>query len=144
MEIATAGERARRSCPTHTPERPAGSPPHLSVHLSSTEGVAPLSITGQGHRRDETAPVFYTHGADPTGVHHNAAVAWEVYGPQEEDYRALPPPRMRPNMTRTGTRREITTSITLDQPGRYRLRVSTVDVAGRSTVEWIPMVVRVP
>lgn len=145
VEIASAGETRPQILPhARTPERPAGSPPHLSVHLSSTEGAAPLSITARAIVEETSAPVFYTHGADPAGVHHNAAVAWELYGPEEEDQRALPPPRMRPNVTRTGTRREITTNFTLDQPGAYRLRVSSVDVAGRSAVEWIPIAVRVP
>jgi hypothetical protein len=68
------------------------------------------------------SPVFYTTGADATGVYQNARVYWELYGPEEMDMRIVPPGEaVRFQLTRAG---------------RYRLRAAIADEAGRSTVVW--------
>lgn len=84
------------------------------------------------------APVWYTLGADTAGVHRNAAVAWELFGPNEEDYLFLMPDKLEPDTRRTATGWESTTTFRLTSGGGgvYRLRAATVDTAGRSTVVW--------
>ena len=123
------------------PGRPAGLPPALEVVLSFQQGPAPLRITARAQVTETTAPVYYTHGTDPSGVYHNAYVAWELFGPGEEDYRGLTPPGLRPRVTTTGKTSEATIEFGLNRAGTYRLRAATVDMAGRSTVKWIPVVV---
>ena len=123
------------------PVRPSGLPPALEVVLSTTQGSAPLRISARAHATQTTAPLYYTLGADPKGVYHNALVAWELYGPGEEDYRVLTPPGLRPQVSTTGGEREVTLEFVLPRPGKYRLRAAAVDLAGRSTVRWTPIVV---
>jgi hypothetical protein len=123
------------------PVRPSGIPPGLAVELSAREGKAPLEITARASVVENSAPVFYTYGTDSAGVYHNAVVAWEIYGPGEEDYRHLQPAGLKPRVTRKDSSYEVTVNFTLARPGNYRLRTATVDLAGRTTVTWTPMVV---
>ncbi|MBI3849137.1 MAG: hypothetical protein HY298_02430 [Verrucomicrobia bacterium] len=123
------------------PARPPGIPPGLAVKLSAREGKAPLEITARASVAEKSAPVFYTYGTDTEGVYHNAVVAWEIYGPGEEDYRHLQPAGLKPRVTRKDSSYDVTVNFTLNRPGHYRLRTATVDLAGRSTVTWTPMVV---
>jgi hypothetical protein len=123
------------------PARPEGRPPALTVKLSTTEGTAPLEIRAQAEVAETSAPVYYTYGADADGVYRNALVAWELYGPGEEDYRALMPEGLKPTITKHGSNTEVTVSFSLRHPGSYRLRAATVDLAGRSTVTWTPITV---
>jgi len=71
---------------------------------------------------ETNADVFYTTGADSGGVYRNARFYWELYGPEEEDLRIIPPGE--------------TVRFQLPKPGAYRLRVATADRSGRSTVVW--------
>jgi len=119
-----------------TPPRPSGAPPQLAVALSARRGRAPLQVRARATVVQTDAPVFYTFGADTEGVYHNAVVAWELYGPAEEDYRVLTPPRFKPRVRPDGNRYEVVTDFRLDRPGRYRLRAATVDLAGRTAVTW--------
>ncbi len=123
------------------PVRPSGIPPRLGVELSAKEGKVPLEITAKASVVEESAPVFYTYGTDTEGVYHNAAVAWEIYGPSEEDYRHLQPTGLKPQVTRTDSGYEVTVNFTLARPGNYRLRTATVDLAGRTSVTWTSIVV---
>ena len=123
------------------PVRPDGLPPALKVLLSTNQGSAPLRISARAQAAQTTAPLYYTLGADPKGVYHNAVVAWELYGPGEEDYRVLTPPGLRPQVAATDGRCEVTLEFLLPRPGNYRLRAAAVDLAGRSTVRWTPIVV---
>jgi hypothetical protein len=68
------------------------------------------------------ADVYYTTGADSGGVYRNARFYWELYGPEDEDMRIIPPGE--------------TVRFQLAKPGPHRLRVATVDRSGRSTVVW--------
>ena len=68
------------------------------------------------------ADVYYSTGADSGGVYRNARFYWELYGPEDEDMRIIPPAE--------------TVRFQLGKPGLYRLRVATVDRSGRSTVVW--------
>jgi hypothetical protein len=118
------------------PSRPDGDPPKLIVSLSAIYGKAPLMITARAVVAEQSAPVYYTLGADSEGVYHNAVVAWELYGPGDEDYRFLMPPGLRPAVHRTSDGYEVEVHFPLERPGSYRLRAATVDMAGRSTVSW--------
>jgi hypothetical protein len=80
--------------------------------------------------------VYYTYGADKKGTYYNAYVAWELYGPHEEDYRSVTPDGLRPDVKQQGQLIEVRTDFLLTRPGTYRLRAATVDLAGRCTVVW--------
>jgi hypothetical protein len=123
------------------PLRPPGEPPELTLSISTNRGVAPLAVVARATVRETGAPVYYTFGADTQGVYHNAMVAWELYGPEEEDYRFLTPPGYRPSVTQRQGSAEVVTSFRLDRAGHYRLRAATTDTEGRSTVHWVPIVV---
>jgi len=123
------------------PARPAGTPPQLEISLSDAEGKAPLEITARASVVEKSAPAFYTFGADHAGVYHNAVVAWEIYGPSDADYRFLQPSGLKPNVVRKDQGFEVAVSFTLGRPGNYRLRAATVDLAGRTSVVWKPIVV---
>jgi hypothetical protein len=86
--------------------------------------------------------VYYTVGADTEGVYHNAKVAWEIYGPGDEDYLFLRPDNLKPHVREIAGATEIEATVRLSRPGSYRLRASTVDTAGRTTVVWRPFSVR--
>lgn len=140
VEVRTAGRaRSEVFSQARKAERPEGAPPKLAVTLSTTRGVAPLVVSAEARVEETSAPVYYTHGTDPAGVCHNAVVAWELYGPHDEDQRQLAPPALRPTVRQAGRVHTATMEFTVSQPGRYRLRAATVDRAGRSTVEWIPI-----
>jgi hypothetical protein len=95
-----------------------------------------MQVTARAGVVPTDAPVFYTFGADTDGVCQNAVVAWELYGPAEEDYRLVTPPRLKPHVRQDGNRYEVVTDFRLDRPGPYRLRAATVDLTGRTTVTW--------
>ncbi|MCP5527005.1 MAG: hypothetical protein H7A47_09390 [Verrucomicrobiales bacterium] len=135
VEIETAAGRQVRDG-ARVPERPEGRPPSLAVGLSSRTGRAPLRITARATVRETAAPVYYTFGTDAGGVYRNAVVAWELYGPGEEDNRDLRPEGLKPRVTRTAEGHEVETTFVLDRPGEYRLRASTVDLAGRTAIVW--------
>ncbi|MCC7374209.1 MAG: hypothetical protein IT581_06120 [Verrucomicrobiales bacterium] len=124
-----------------TPPRPPGQPPILEVALSSVRGRAPLEVDAIARVEETTAPVYYTHGADPAGIYHNAVVLWELFGPTEADYRFLSPPQLRPTTRTTGTTHEVRTRFSLGQAGTYRLRAATCDLAGRTTVQWTTLTI---
>jgi hypothetical protein len=119
-----------------SPARPAGAPPILHLKLSATRGTAPLEIDARAEVIETSARVYYTLGADREGVCHNAYVAWELYGPNDEDYRFLGPEDLQPRVTRQAEGVEVETRFRLQRAGTYRLRAATVDVAGRSMVAW--------
>ena len=68
-------------------------------------------------------------------------VLWELFGPGEEDYlflnRSCPA-----SIVRDGNAWGVRTRFSLSQPGSYRLRAATVDMAGRTAVVWMPIVVK--
>jgi hypothetical protein len=124
-----------------TPARPSGSPPDLTVALSATSGKAPIEIKARADVVETTAPVFYTHGADRKGVFNNAVVDWELYGPNEEDYRSLMPQGYAPRVIKNGKQFQAAVTFQLSKPGTYRLRAATVDLAGRSALTWTSITV---
>jgi hypothetical protein len=131
----TLPDRAR------TPIRPPGPAPTLRVELSANQGSAPLHVQARAQITETSAPVYYTYGTDSKGVYHNTYVTWEIYGPEEEDYRFLSPEGSKTTVKRQDHQIEAGTSFTLNRSGNYRLRAATVDLAGRSTVAWSSIVV---
>lgn len=121
-----------------TSPNPEGAPPKLELSID-TRG---LEIVATARVTETAAPVFYTFGADRKGVYQNAAVAWEIYGPQEEDRRFVVPDGLAPNVRWADGVADVETRIRVDKPGNYRLRAATVDMAGRTTVEWRDIMIR--
>lgn len=106
--------------------------PELSVDIQLETRKATARV------KERYAPVYYTHGADPAGVYHNAMVLFELYGPGEEDYQFLMPKDMRPNV-RIVSQGVAQVEAALPQSlanGKYRLRAAATDTMGRSTVVW--------
>ena len=133
VELTTDGRRSMRKGP-RAPERPAGKPPQLSVELSAQDNAAPNTFTARARVTEGASPVYYTTGTDERGVYQNVMVVWELYGPREEDYRTLAS-----RVTQLPAADQpawVETTFTVSQPGRYRLRAATTDLAGRSTVVW--------
>jgi hypothetical protein len=116
--------------------RPAGLAPRLTVTVAARGGEKAIEITALAKVVETAAPVYYTLGADTEGVYHNAMVAWELYGPEDEDYLFLMPDKLKPVVRKSGGGGEVETKFQIEKAGRYRLRASTVDLAGRSTVVW--------
>lgn len=123
------------------PARPSGEPPELTVAFTAQGDEKTLQVTALAKVRETTAPVYYTVGADTEGTYHNAMVAWELYGPEEEDYLFLMPDNLKPTVRKTANGGEVECRFAIEKPGRYRLRASTVDLAGRSTVAWKNLVI---
>ncbi|MCZ6678185.1 MAG: hypothetical protein O7E52_13140 [Candidatus Poribacteria bacterium] len=119
-----------------TPIRPNGIPPQLTVDLSTAQGKAPLEITACATIVKGWGSIYYTRGADETGIYNNEMVLWELFGPAEEDYRFLNGER--PKARFDGEARIYTVEIdfNIERPGTYRLRAATVDMAGRTAVVW--------
>jgi len=46
------------------------------------------------------------------------------------------PDKLKPVVRKSGVGGEVETKFQIEKAGRYRLRASTVDLAGRSTVVW--------
>lgn len=46
------------------------------------------------------------------------------------------PDKLKPTVRKNKNGAEVETKFKIEQAGRYRLRASTVDLAGRSTVVW--------
>jgi hypothetical protein len=133
VEITADGRRTLRKGP-RVPERPAGKPPQLAVELA---GISEHlhSFTARARLTEGSAPVYCTAGADRRGVYHNVLVLWELFGPGAEDYRQLSGRVTSP--LNAGSRPGVVeTQFTVEQPGRYRLRAATTDLAGRSIVVW--------
>jgi len=124
------------------PDRPDGNPPQLAVKLSDETGKSPLQISARAYLTEGSSPVYYTLGANRKGIYKNVKVFWELYGPEEEDYRFLldwnREPRIRDEVTRT----RVDIQFTISKPGKYRLRAATVDLAGRTAVVWRNIIVK--
>ncbi|MCX6623246.1 MAG: hypothetical protein NTY38_19710, partial [Acidobacteria bacterium] len=98
-----------------------------------------LDVTAHARVEETTAPVYYTMGTDSNGIYHNQMVAFELYGPEEQDHRFLSPDRLRPRVKREGNSADVEMRFPISRPGSYRLRAATVDLAGRTTVVWTPL-----
>ncbi|MFB3789344.1 MAG: hypothetical protein ACE15F_23540 [bacterium] len=141
VEVETNGNRVLYDG-ARTPQRPDGTPPRISIVLAPEQGTAPLAITARAVLREGSSPVYYTPGADEHGVYHNRKIFWELYGPEEEDYRAVNPVKSEPVIQIDSHTTALENHIQLANPGIYRLRASACDLAGRTAVEWKKIVVK--
>ena len=121
---------------TRTPTRPNGIPPKLTVDVSIPQGKTPLEVCASATVTEGSASVYYTRGADENGIYNNERVLWELFGPEEEDYRFLNREQSKVRIHQTGSTTEVEIRFSLKRPGNYRLRAATVDVAGRTAVAW--------
>jgi len=119
-----------------TPQRPEGEHPLLEVELKSAKENGNFSVTALAEITETTAPVFYTQGAGKDGIYRNTYVLWELYGPEEEDYTDFWKERWDVAIAEEGNSATAEIKFIIPKSGNYRLRVSTTDVAGRSTVVW--------
>ena len=121
---------------TRTPTRPNGIPPKLTVDVSIPQGKTPVQVHACATVTEGSAGVYYTRGADENGIYNNERVLWELFGPEEEDYRFLNREQSKIRIHQTGSATEVEIRFSLKHPGNYRLRAATVDMAGRTAVEW--------
>ncbi|MCC6391750.1 MAG: hypothetical protein IT167_14215 [Bryobacterales bacterium] len=119
-----------------TPPRISGAPPKLTLTLSSHAANGVTEVTARARVEETSAAVYYTYGADNEGIYRNAMVAWEVYGPEEQDQAVLVPEHLKPNVVMDKQGGTVEVRFSLRRPGAYRMRASTVDVSGRTTVVW--------
>jgi hypothetical protein len=119
-----------------TPIRPTGTPPTLTVDVSIPQTDVPLEVHACATITKGSASVYYTRGADASGIYNNEMVLWELFGPEEEDYRFLNRDHSEIRIDQTETIAEAEIRFSLKHPGNYRLRAATADMAGRTAVEW--------
>ena len=143
VDVERDGERLHLDGP-RIPARPDGTPPEISVDLSSVKGTAPLDITARANLTEGASPIYYTSGTNQEGVYVNSKVLWELYGPEEEDYVTLSHEFKDVKVLENGEKSSVEIQFNINRPGRYRLRASTCDIAGRTSVEWKTIVVSAP
>jgi hypothetical protein len=137
IEVRPSGQAAKLLDGPRMPLRAEGRAPELKVTLARDNSQAiPAKFTVKAIVEEQDAPVYYNMGADVEGIYHNAVVLWELYGPREEDYRYLRPEYLQPNVHRDKETWHVQETFTLEIPGMYRLRTSTVDKAGRTVTDW--------
>jgi hypothetical protein len=119
-----------------TPLRPDGIPPGLSVEILTAGKAGLYEVTARAKVKGESAPIFYTQGADKKGIYNNQYVLWELFGPNQEDYNNLWQETWEVYVIEKDSLAEVEIRFDLVKPGNYRLRAAVSDVAGRSTVKW--------
>ena len=92
--------------------------------------------------KEETSPIYYTQGANKDGIYRNVYVLWELYGPEEEDYTDFWNDRWNVSVIEKYNSANVELKFKIEKPGSYRLKVSTSDLAGRSTVVWENIVIK--
>jgi hypothetical protein len=132
VEVVEGTEVSRLADP-RIPARPAGNPPSLVVEVNDRGSG---QYTARAEIREGSSQVYYTMGAGKDGVYENALVCWELYGPEEYDYRYLHWDWPELRIASEGESSSVEVDFTLDKPGNYRLRASVCDLAGRTAVEW--------
>ena len=119
-----------------TPTRPNGIPPTLTVNVSIPQSKTPLEVSASATVTEGSASVYYTRGADDSGIYNNEMVLWELFGPEEEDYRFLNSEQSKIRIDKTESATNVEIRFRLNHPRNYRLRAATVDMAGRTAVAW--------
>ena len=118
------------------PARPNGIPPTLCVDVSILQTDTSFEVQASATVTEGSASVYYTRGANEVGVYNNEMVLWELFGPEEEDYRFLNREQSEICINQTESRTEVEIRFSLERPGNYRLRAATVDMVGRTAVVW--------
>ena len=119
-----------------TPTRPTGIPPTLTVDASISQANTAFEVHACATVTKGSASVYYTRGADKSGIYNNEMVLWELFGPEEEDYRFLNREQSEIRINQTGSVTEVEICFRLKRSGNYHLRAATVDIAGRTAIEW--------
>lgn len=119
-----------------TPTRPSDIPPKLTIDVSVPHGKTPLEVHACATITEGASAVYYTRGADENGIYNNERVLWELFGPAEEDYRFLNREQSEIHINQTEFVTNIEIRFSLKHPGSYHLRAATVDMAGRTAVNW--------
>ena len=119
-----------------TPTRPTGIPPTLTVDASILQLNTAFEVHACATVTKGSASVYYTRGADKRGIYNNEMVLWELFGPEEEDYRFLNREQSEIRINQTGSVTEVEICFCLKRSGDYHLRAATVDIAGRTAIEW--------
>lgn len=119
-----------------TPTRPNGIPPKLTLDVAIPQSQAPLEVHARATVTEGSAAVYYTRGADENGIYNNESVLCELSGPEEEDYSFLNRESSEIHINQEGTAITVDIHFTLKRPGSYRIRAATVDMAGRTAIEW--------
>jgi hypothetical protein len=104
--------------------------------------MAPLEITACATIVQGSAMIYYTLGADAQGVYRNDMALWELFGPEAEDYRFLNWERPKTHFGGDGHKSTVEINFRIERPGNYRLRIATVDLAGRTAVVWKAITVK--
>ncbi len=133
VEVIADGRKTTLPGP-RIPERAAGAAPELIVDISPTEEATPFVLTARAHLKEGSAPIYYTTGTDRRGEYPNVMVLWELYGPDEEDYRTLSG-RLVEGPSADG-QATLEAKAPVSRPGHYRLRAATTDLLGRTHVVW--------
>ena len=118
------------------PTRPTGTPPTLTLDVSISQTNIPLEVRACATVAKGSASVYYTRGADESGIYNNEMILWELFGPEEENYRFLNRDQSEIRIDQTESVAEVEIRFTLNRPGNYRLRAATVDMSGRTAVAW--------
>jgi hypothetical protein len=118
------------------PNRPEGLTPKLSVNVETSSDKSLSSVKAIATVSEGSAPIYYTMGADKNGIYNNQYVLWELYGPEQEDYTDFWNERWDVKVTEEKDSATVKIKFKIKKPGDYRLRVSTADMTGRSTVVW--------
>lgn len=118
------------------PTRPTGIPPTLTLDVAVSQTDAPFEVRACATVTKGSASVYYTRGADESGIYNNEMVLWELFGPEEEDYRFLNRDRSQIRIDQTRSIAEVEIRFLLERSGNYRLRTATVDMVGRTAVAW--------
>ncbi|MEW6234451.1 MAG: hypothetical protein AB1656_03615 [Candidatus Omnitrophota bacterium] len=135
IEVESQGQSEHLDGP-RIPQRPEGDPPQIEIELSAASGKAPLEIAAHARLTEISSLAYYTSGANAQGEYVNSMIFWELYGPQEEDYRILSH-EYRDVVVKTNSKQsKINMNFVIDRPGKYRLRASACDLAGRTAVIW--------
>ncbi|HOX38091.1 MAG TPA: hypothetical protein PL033_08890 [Candidatus Brocadiia bacterium] len=124
------------------PERPDGAPPSLKVGCSMSHPKAPCRVSVEVEAIQGDAPLYYTVGANNSGVYVNEVVLFELFGPEDYDYaflNTIPPVS---TAAEKGSGYLVTKTFMLDKPGAYRLRSAACDLTGRTCVVWTDLVCR--
>ena len=140
VEVTEANETVLHET-ERTPTRPTGIPPTLTVDASISQTDTAFKVQARAIVTEGSAAVYYTRGADKSGIYNNEIVLWELFGPEEENYRFLNREQSEIRIHQMESGAEVEINFRLKHPGNYRLRVATVDMAGRTTVEWKTLIV---
>ena len=135
MEVREGGETILHEG-ARTPTRPEGIPPTLIVDVSIPSTNVPLEVRACATITEGSASLYYTRGADENGIYNNEMVLWELFGPEEEDYRFLNREQSEIRINRMESMAKTEIRFSLKHAGNYRLRAATVDMTGRTAVAW--------